>query len=179
MAFSPDIKTERLTLISITPEVIRECFKSKSTEEIREFFGTDEAAYGKLKWMYENGLETYRISFHYFLLRDDNADIIGECGFHTWNKTHDRAELFYNLKNDSYKRRGIISEALTEVLKFGFDFLKLHRVEALTADWNEASIAVLKKLGFTKEGTMREDYLVDGKYEDSQCYSLLKWEWEK
>lgn len=70
-----------------------------------------------------------------------------------------------------------MTEALREVLNYGFSELKLHRIEALVAESNIPSIRLLKRFGFTKEGTMREDYVVNGVSEDSDCYSLLKWEW--
>lgn len=72
-----------------------------------------------------------------------------------------------------------MTEALETVLKFGFTELNLHRVEALIADENEPSKRLLLRYGFLKEGTMREDYVVNGVNEDSDCYALLKWEWEK
>ncbi len=60
-----------------------------------------------------------------------------------------------------------------------FTELALHRIEALVAYWNTPSLKLLARYGFKKEGTMREDYVVDGVSENSDCYSLLKWEWEK
>ena len=103
---------------------------------------------------------------------------MGECGFHTWNATHRRAEVFYVMRNEASKQKGLMSEALKEVIKYGFTELELHRIQALIAIENEPSLKLLQKNNFTKEGIMREDYLVDGKNEDSHCFSLLKWEWE-
>jgi ribosomal-protein-alanine N-acetyltransferase len=65
-----------------------------------------------------------------------------------------------------------------QVLNYGFTELELHRIQALIAIENEPSLKLLLKNGFTKEGIMREDYVVNGKNEDSHCFSLLKWEWE-
>ncbi|WP_300570407.1 GNAT family protein [Flavobacterium sp.] len=175
-----EIITPRLILKSITPSIIHSLFEEKSKEDIIAFFEADENAYNHLKNMHEKGMETHRISMFYFLLFDKESNrVIGECGFHSWNKTHNRAELFYSLRNETDKRKGLITEAVIKVLDFGFNQLELHRIEALTAIWNIASIKVLEHFGFTKEGTMREDYIVDGKNENSECYSLLKWEWEK
>ena len=130
--------------------------------------------------MHEHGMETHRLSMYFFLLinRENNLPI-GECGFHTWNKSHNRAELFYSLRNDADKQKGFMTEALQAVLDFGFNQLNLHRITALVAAYNIPSVKLLLRYGFTKEGTMREDYIVDGKNEDSDCYSLLKWEWKK
>lgn len=174
-----EIETTRLGLRSITPSLVHQLFASKDKSYIQSFFETDEQGYQHLKRMHEKGMETHRISFYYFLLVEKASQkVIGECGFHSWNKSHDRAEVFYNLKDDSNKRKGLMSEALATVLPYGFYNLGLHRIEALTASYNTASLKLLDNFGFTKEGIMREDYLLDGKYEDSQCYSLLRREWE-
>lgn len=79
------------------------------------------------------------------------------CGFHKWNKKHDRAELFYALRTNEVKLKGYMSEVVPVVLKHGFNEMNLHRIEALIANWNEPSIRLLKKNDFTFEGTNRED----------------------
>jgi ribosomal-protein-alanine N-acetyltransferase len=174
------LSTNRMLLKSITPAIINELFSTKSKQEIMTYFGADEAIYEHLKSMVEQGMEAYRVTSFYFLLIDkNNQKVLGECGFHTWSMPHRRAELFYSLRNDTDKRKGYMSEAVKAILNYGFNELGIHRVAALTAPSNEASIALLKHYGFTKEGIHREDYVVNGINEDSACYSLLKWEWEK
>lgn len=173
-----EINTPRLLLKSITPSIIHELFNTKNKDEIMQYFGCKESEFGHYKDLHENGMETHRISLFTFLLIDKKTNLpIGECGFHTLNKTHRRAELYYCLRNDIDKQKGLVTEALQEVLKYGFTELNLHRIEALVANSNIASVNLLLHFGFTKEGTMREDYVVNGKNEDSDCYSLLKWEW--
>ena len=172
------LETAQLVLKSITPAFIHGLFNESNQQEIMLYFNCDASGYYHLKNMHENGMETHRISLFYFLLFDKETNIcIGECGFHTWNKTHARAELFYSLKEDIYKRKGLMTQALSEIIGFGFKQLKIHRIEALTADWNAASIKLLENFSFTKEGIMREDYLVGENYENSACYALLKHEW--
>lgn len=175
-----EITTPRLILKSITPALIHDFYNTKSKEEIKSYFGFDDAAFGHYKDMHEKGMETHRISLLFFLLIEKESDLpIGECGFHTWTASHNRAEVFYNMRNDNYKKKGYMTEALEAVLKFGFTELNLHRIEALIAAENEPSLRLLLRYGFSREGTMREDYVVNGINEDSDCYSLLKWEWEK
>lgn len=172
------IFTDRLILIKITPAVIHHLFDNKNKAGIIDFFGVDETGFEKFREMHERGMETHKISLCFFLLVDKQTGLpIGECGFHTLNSSHNRAELFYLLRNESDKQKGFMSEALARVLEYGFTELNLHRVEALVASSNIPSIKLLKKFGFSFEGTMREDYVVNGKNEDSDCYSLLKWEW--
>lgn len=175
-----EISTPRLILKSITPAIIHELFNTKSKQEIIDYFGFDEAGFEHHKEMHEKGMETHRISIFVFLLIEKESGLpIGECGFHTWNALHRRAEVFYNMRTESQKQKGYMTEALEAVLKYGFTELNLHRVEALIDALNEPSLRLLLRNGFTKEGTMREDYVVNGVNEDSDCYSLLKWEWEK
>ena len=169
------LTTDRLILKPITPAVIHDLYNTKTKEEIIQFFATDEAGYEHYLSMHKKGMESHNISLHFFLLTDKiTGTPMGECGFHTLNKKHRRAELFYSLRNDEYKQKGFMTEALAPILAFGFHELNLHRIAAFVADWNTASVKLLEKYGFTKEGTMREDYCVDGKNEDSDCYSLLK-----
>jgi ribosomal-protein-alanine N-acetyltransferase len=174
------LETERLLLKSITPTIINELFQTQTKEEIKAYLGLDDAGYDHYKDIHEKGVETHRLSIFVFLLMDKETNLpIGECGFHTWNATHRRAEVFYNMRNEAFKQKGLMREALKEVLKYGFTELQLHRVQALIAAENIPSLKLLQRYGFSFEGTMREDYVVDGKNEDSECYSLLKWEWEK
>ena len=69
-----------------------------------------------------------------------------------------------------------MTEALEEVIKYGFANMGLNRIEALIANSNIPSLRLLKRQGFLFEGIMRQDYVVDSKSEDSDCYSLLKHE---
>lgn len=174
-----EISTPRLILKSITPAIIHELFSTKSKEEIITYFGFDEAGFEHYKEMHEKGMETHRISIFVFLLIEKESGLpIGECGFHTWNALHRRAEVFYNMRAENKKQKGYMTEALEAVLQYGFTELNLHRIEALIDAMNEPSLRLLLRYGFTKEGTVREDYVVNGVNEDSDCYSLLKWEWK-
>jgi [ribosomal protein S5]-alanine N-acetyltransferase len=171
------LTTDRLILKSVTPALIHELFKTKDKEYIQHFLGASDPAYERYRDMHERGMETHRLSLFFFLVVPKGSDVpAGECGFHTWNRTHNRAEVFYMLNNDADKRKGYMTEALQAVLDFGFSQLGLHRVEAFVAPGNTPSVKLLSRYGFTKEGTAREHYNVNGKNEDSDSYSLLKHE---
>ena len=174
------LRTVRLSLRAVTPDITRHYLNSRSHEEIMSFFGVDEKGIRDMRAMAEKGLETFRLSLYYFLLiENESQSVIGECGFHTWNTHHNRAELFYSLRKEEFKRRGFMTEAVPVVLSFGFTVLGLHRVQALVASDNVPSVRLLDRFGFKKEGILRQDYLVDGNYEDSDCYSLLASEWSR
>jgi len=69
-------------------------------------------------------------------------------------------------------------EALQALLRFGFEAMDLNRVEATTHTENQRSQGVLAKLGFQKEGLLREYYCRDGLYNDQVQFSLLRREWQ-
>jgi ribosomal-protein-alanine N-acetyltransferase len=174
-----EIQTARMILKPVTPAIVSNLFETQSPDEIKSFFQIEKEEFENLKLMNDHGMESFRISLYYFLLIDKTSnEIIGECGFHTWNVFHGRADIFYKLKSDDIKQKGYMKEALFKVLEYGFENLDLHRIQALVADNNIPSLKLLERFGFQKEGRLREDYLVNGIYEDSECYSLLKREWE-
>lgn len=173
------LTTQRLILKGFAPSDVHELFDSSSKEEIIAHLGIDPNSYDFYREMHDNGMETHRISLYFFLILDkETRRPLGECGFHSWNKAHDRAEIYYNIRNDEDKQKGYMTEALNAAIDHGFNGMGLHRIEAKVADWNTPSVKLLKRYGFTYEGTMREDYIVDGKYEDSDCYSLLRHEYK-
>lgn len=169
------LHTNRLTLRGITPEMYDRIFQL-SDEEICSFFGFKSGSeLEKERFRYQNGLRTYNKTFLYFQLifRETNA-FLGWCGFHTWYTDHHRAEIGYGLNSDTYKRQGIMSEAIVPIINFGFEEMKLHRIEAFVSPKNIPSLKLLKSNHFKEEGLLKEHYLVDGCYENSHVYARLK-----
>ena len=91
---------------------------------------------------------------------------------------HRRAELGYWI-GVPYWNRGFVTEAATALLDYGFGELGLHRVVARHFPRNPASGRVLRKLGMTHEGTMRQHVLRWGQLEDLECYGVLEPEWRR
>ncbi len=73
---------------------------------------------------------------------------------------------------------GYATEAAHALLRWAFDTLDLNRVQAETDTRNVASARVLEKLGFVREGTLREDCVVNGEVSDSWVYGLIRREWQ-
>jgi len=100
-------------------------------------------------------------------------DFLGTLRLYHIDYKHRFATVGFQLAKD-YWGRGRMHEALQSFLKFSFDDLNLNRVEAQTFVENERGIKVLEKLKFTREGRLRQNFLIDGKFEDSYLYGLLK-----
>lgn len=102
----------------------------------------------------------------------------GMVGFNYWNNKDHRASVGLELHRDEWGK-GLMTEALTEVIKFGFDKMNLNRIEADVSAYNDKSLALLKRLFFVVEGVEREQYYEDGKYHDLVKLSLLKRDWQQ
>jgi [ribosomal protein S5]-alanine N-acetyltransferase len=74
--------------------------------------------------------------------------------------------------------RGYATDAARMMITFGFGQLGLHRISAAAGPDNAASIAVIKRLGMTYEGRIRDHVHTNGAWRDSLLYSLLSTEWE-
>jgi len=102
-----------------------------------------------------------------------SGKVIGSCTLFSIDGQNQRAEVGYILNRD-YWGGGLASEALQAMIEFGFDQMELHRLEADTDPRNAASIALLEKFGFVKEGFFRERWRVHGQWLDSDMLGLLK-----
>ncbi len=108
--------------------------------------------------------------------RGSDGAFLGWCGLSRWNPDHRSASLTYCL-DDAAWGHGYATEAARGLLQWALDALDLNRVQAEADTRNAASAHVLEKLGFVREGTLREDCIVNGEVSDSWVYGLIKREW--
>lgn len=108
--------------------------------------------------------------------RVPDGAFIGWCGLTRWNPDYRSAALGYCL-DDAAWGHGYATEAARALLSWAFDSLDLNRVQAEADTRNVASARVLEKLGFVREGTLREDCVVNGEVSDSWVYGLVRREW--
>ncbi|WP_152991443.1 GNAT family N-acetyltransferase [Frankia sp. R43] len=87
------------------------------------------------------------------------------------------AKLGYAIRADRWGR-GHATDAVRTVLGLGFGVLNLRRISAAIGPDNLASVAVVERLGFTREGRIRDHVFTNGAWRDSILYSLLQPEWE-
>jgi len=103
----------------------------------------------------------------------DSGKVIGTIGF-MWVQTDNRsAEVGYSLSR-AYWNQGIMSEALTAVVEFGFTKLGLNRIEAQHDCDNPASGHVMLHAGMRHEGTLRQRLYNKGRYVDVDLYAILR-----
>ncbi len=105
--------------------------------------------------------------------RPADGTFIGWCALSGYDSVHRSARLTVCLAEASWGQ-GYAVEALAALLDWAFDTLDLNRVQAEADTRNTACGRVLDRLGFTREGTLREDCVVDGVVSDSWVFGLLR-----
>ncbi|PYC66091.1 GNAT family N-acetyltransferase [Streptomyces tateyamensis] len=109
--------------------------------------------------------------------RASDGAFIGWCTLNRWNPDFRSAYVGYCFDEAAWGH-GYATEAARALLGWAFDTLDLNRVQAEADTRNGASARVLEKLGFVREGTLREDCVVNGDVSDSWVYGLLRREWQ-
>ncbi|MBJ9965314.1 GNAT family N-acetyltransferase [Burkholderia seminalis] len=102
----------------------------------------------------------------------ETGEALGECVLFHAHEQCRRAEIGFSLRR-AFWRGGYMREAATAVIEHAFGALKLNRIEADIDPRNVASARLLESLGFTREGLLRERWIVGDEVSDSALYGLL------
>lgn len=102
--------------------------------------------------------------------------MLGTCTLFNVDLAHRRAEVGFALHRDAWGR-GLATDALGALIEFSFQALDLHRLEADVDPKNERSLRVLERLGFQREGYLRERWHHLGEVHDGIFLGLLRREW--
>lgn len=171
----PVIETERLLLRRITNDDVNEVFELRSNPETMKYIPrplvqNNEDALAHIA-MIDEKIDT-NIGVNWGITLKDNPKLLGIIGFYRMQPENYRAEIGYMLSPD-FHGKGIIPEAVNRLIRYGFDDLKLHSIEAVIDPENSASEKVLEKCGFVKEAHLKESEFWEGKFLDKVIYSLL------
>jgi len=104
--------------------------------------------------------------------KDDPSRHIGNISVWTTSKLGKIAEIGYWVRSDE-QSHGVCTESVDRLLEETFDALGYHKVILRIAVGNDASDRVAQKLGFTREGVLREELLIRGNWVDHSLWSLL------
>ena len=106
------------------------------------------------------------------------GELIGTLGFYDWDKDVRKVEIGYDLE-PKYWGLGIMTEALYAVVQFCFETMKLNRIQAIISIGNHHSMNLVRRLGFKKEGVLRQNSFFKESYHNDLCFSLLREEWKE
>ncbi|KOO47964.1 GNAT family N-acetyltransferase [Viridibacillus arvi] len=101
------------------------------------------------------------------------SDLVGHISIYSIKRLPFASAFVGYSVDKRYIGQGIASEALELVIKFGFEDLSLHRIEAYVSPNNIGSVRVLEKAGFLREGLLRKLLYINGNWEDHYLYSYI------
>ena len=177
----PSLTTNRLLLRQVEPTDAEDLFATFSDEEAMQFYGHEpHRSLDDTRALIEQIQARYvrREAIRWGITLKGEDRVIGSCGFHHFDAGFHRAETGYELQR-AFWGKGVMTEAMSAILTYGFDFLELHRIEAIIDIVNERSKGLLLKLGFTYEGNLRQRYFFRNQFEDEYYFGLLRDEWHE
>jgi RimJ/RimL family protein N-acetyltransferase len=178
---TPELHTARLRLRPLTmddSEAFFDIFSDVETmqywsgEPISEQHEAETLVREDLDWSKEGMCMVWAVA-----LPDSNR-LIGKFILFQFSEQNRRAEVGYILDRRHWGR-GYMSEVMASVLDYAFNVLELHRLEADTDPENTASLAILEKFGFQREGLFRQRWHVYGKWLDSVMLGLLRKDYDR
>jgi len=164
MIFPPftNLITDRLVLRELQPSDAEQIFKIRTDPRVNEFLdrGPTKSVDESLKFI-NNILKAQnnQDSMMWVITLKNEPKLIGTVLYWHIVKEQDKAELGYEMLPE-YWGKGIMREALTEMIRFGFETMQLKMIVAETRENNLRSINALKKCGFEQNEVANDGYLV-------------------
>ncbi len=171
----PEITTSRFLLRRIVATDIENIFKGLSHPDVIRYYGISYTSLAdtqaQMDWYAQ--LESTGTGIWWAIVSPDNSLFYGAVGLSSLHAQHKKAELGLWLLPDFWGQ-GIMPEVVPFVHSYAFEQLGLHRIEAMVEAENNNCKAVMRKLGFTYEGCMRDCEIKDGKFISLEMYALLR-----
>lgn len=176
---TPTLHTQRLVLRPFEPTDALDLYELQSNANVLRFWDsppwTDRSAVERFLSGNER-MQREGTGARVVIERSCDKEFLGWCTFNSWNPEFRSASLGFCL-SEHWWGQGFATEAARALLGWAFETLDLNRVQAEVDTRNGASARVLEKLGFQREGTLRQDCTVSGDTSDSWVYGLLRCDW--
>jgi ribosomal-protein-alanine N-acetyltransferase len=175
----PLLASERLELCAFDPKYVDDIFVIRGDPEVQLYNSEPHQTRDDTLRFIQEQLEKYerRQEITWGLQLRVSGRVVGGVSMFDWDRYHRRASIGYDLARDCWGR-GLAQEAIREVLRFGFERMALHRIEIWTSEANLRSQRLAERIGFTRDGTLRERILEDdGQFYGCAIFGLLHSDW--
>ena len=177
----PTLQTPRLTLRALSESDVAEVFAVFSDPVVMRYW--DGAVMTTLQdaMQYIDHIHRgfrRRELFQWGIADTATNTVVGTCTLTRLSTAHQRSEIGFALRQGRWSQ-GLGSEAVAAVIAFAFETLKLHLIEADVDPRNDRSLRLLERLGFRREGHLRERYYMNGERQDAVMMGLLRPEWRR
>ena len=171
------ISGERVELRVTEREDVEFLQRARSDPELRRpLTYTEPRTREQIEEFYENTIAADNGDANFLVCVPDRDEPVGEANL--FRVEDDHAEIAYWLVPEA-RGEGFATEAAGLLLDYAFETRGLHKVFARVVAFNEASAALLERLGFVEEGRLRDHLYLDGDYRDVSLFGLLRGEWER
>ena len=177
----PILECDRIILRKMDRSFADDMFEYASNPAVTKYLTWDVHPNRRFSYNYLGYVNSrYRTGefFDWAITMRDSGKMIGTCGFTRFNFSSYSAEIGFVL-NPKYWGYSIAPEASRRVIRFGFDTLELHRIEARYMENNIQSRRVMEKSGMTFEGIYRDMMLVRGQFVSVGVCSILRSEFNR
>jgi RimJ/RimL family protein N-acetyltransferase len=115
----------------------------------------------------------------YFAIETLDGKLIGDCGLRFIDWKSRKAEFFITIGEKPFWGKGFGSDALRIVIRLAFDKMNLNRLWLSVLVDNPRAVRCYEKCGFVREGLLRQESYVDGKYRDVLMMALLREDYDR
>jgi len=173
----PTLSTPRLRLREMVGDDAPALLALRGDPEVMRWCGDDSVAeLAQAQQLIEVYAAWRRMRFpatQWALERREDGRLIGACALSNWKPVCGSCTISYELAREAWGC-GYMHEALEAALAWGFEHMRLHRVEARIHPENLRSAALARRLGFVREGLLREAGFWGGRHHDMAAWGLLK-----
>jgi [ribosomal protein S5]-alanine N-acetyltransferase len=173
------IETERLCIRLVAESDLPSLLEVNSNEEVTALLPYDTwRSMEDAKAWYDRmaGIQAAGLALQFVIVRKATGHAVGTCLLFRFEEGSGRAELGYVLGRAQWGQ-GLMDEALRALLGCAFGIMGLRRIEAEVDTRNVQSARALRRLGFTKEGLLRQRWVAKGRAKDVEIYGLLQGDW--
>ncbi|WP_096187879.1 GNAT family N-acetyltransferase [Evansella halocellulosilytica] len=177
----PLLETKRLLLRKVNKEDAKSILNYLSDKEVVKYYGlapfkSINDALDEISWY--QSIQSNKTGIRWGITLKEQGIVIGSCGFHNIVSQHFRTEIGFELSKDQWGK-GIAVEAVEAIIRYGFERMNFNRIEALIEPPNLSSQKLVEKMGFIREGLLRNYEFTCGKFDNLYMYSLLKQDFDK
>ncbi len=171
----PTIETDRLILRELKETDTEKLYELQSNEQVNEFMSYRKTKEGDaLKFIAHRKMYfEKKWGITWVGTVKETGEFLGLCSFQAIDIPNHRAEIDGEL-HPKYWRTHVGQETFLSIIRFGFEQLNLHSITAKTNPKNIATIGILEKFGFKREGYLIDRTFNGEEYEDQCLYSLIK-----
>lgn len=170
----PELRTDRFLLRRFREDDLANVYKGLSHPDVIRYYGvsysTMESTKAQMKFF--SDLEESGTGIWWAICSQDDKVFYGAGGLNSLKAEHRKAEIGYWLLPEFWGK-GIVKEVLPAICDYGFNDLRLHRIEAVVETENERSKKAIQSIGFHYEGTMKECEFKSGKFISLDLFAKL------